>query len=142
MQTSFQYVLCLIMYCYIILLRFFVSTDFTLDTNNQQQMYYKTFYWSFVEMTSVKQDPKPHVGSNFQMSFLLLSQTYPLVEASQVSLTFGQPVGHADLQVTCPPRCISGQLDIWSAWVRLTFSQIDPPVEASCGQEWYYIRSA
>ena len=31
--------------------------------------------WSFIEKTSVKQDPKPLVCSNFQMSFLHLSQT-------------------------------------------------------------------
>ena len=71
---------------------------------------------SFVEKTSVKQDPKPQVCSNFQMSFLHLSKTDPLVEASQVSLTLGQPLGQADLQ-----------------------SDISP-VEASSGQEWYYIK--
>ena len=54
-------------------------------------------YWSFVEKTSVKQDPKPKVCSNFQMSFLHLSQTDPLIEASQVSLTFGQLLGQTDL---------------------------------------------
>ena len=30
-------------------------------------------HWSFVEKTSVKQDPKPQVCSNFQMSFLHFS---------------------------------------------------------------------
>ena len=40
--------------------------------------------WSFIEKTSVKQDPKPQVCSHFQMSFLHLSQMDPLVEASGV----------------------------------------------------------
>ena len=34
-------------------------------------------YWSFVENTSVKQSMKCKVCSNFQMSFLHLSQMYP-----------------------------------------------------------------
>ena len=59
--------------------------------------------WSFVEKTSVKQDPKPQVCSNFQMSFLHLSQMDPPVEASQASLTYGQPLGQADLQSDVPP---------------------------------------
>ena len=33
--------------------------------------------WSFIEKTSVKQDPKPQVCSNFQVSFLHLSQMDP-----------------------------------------------------------------
>ena len=45
---------------------------------------------SFIEKTSVKQDPKSQVCSNFQMSLLHLSQMDPPVDASQVSLTFGQ----------------------------------------------------
>ena len=39
-------------------------------------------HWSFVENISVKQDPKPQVCSNFQMSFLHLSQMDPPVEVS------------------------------------------------------------
>ena len=39
--------------------------------------------WSFVEKTSVKQDPKPQVCSNFQMFFLHLHQMDPTVEASR-----------------------------------------------------------
>ena len=39
-------------------------------------------YWYFVEKTSVKQSMKRKVYSNFQMSFLHLSQTDPLAEAS------------------------------------------------------------
>ena len=54
-------------------------------------------YWSFVEKTSVKQSIKCKGCSNFQMSFLHLGQTDPPVEASQVSLTFGHPLGQADL---------------------------------------------
>ena len=50
-------------------------------------------YWSFVEKTSAKQSMECKVFSNFQMSFLHLSQ-------------------------------------------------MDPLVEVSSGQEWYYIRSA
>ena len=42
----------------------------------------------------------------------------PPVETSQVNLTFGQPLGQVDLKIDAPP------------------------VEASGGQEWYYIRSA
>ena len=85
-------------------------------------------YWSFVEKTSVKQDPKPQVCSNFLMSFLHLRQMDPpksgtnlgLVDLSsdvppgrgiywpkavlhQVSLTFGQPLGQTDLQSDVPP---------------------------------------
>ena len=30
-------------------------------------------HWSFIEKTSLKQDPKPQMCSNFQMSFLHLS---------------------------------------------------------------------
>ena len=39
-------------------------------------------YWSFVEKTSVKQSMKCKVYSNFQMSFLHLSQMGAPVEAS------------------------------------------------------------
>ena len=39
-------------------------------------------HWSFIEKISLKQDPKPQVCSNFQMSFLQLSQRDPPVEAS------------------------------------------------------------
>ena len=59
--------------------------------------------WSFVEKTSVKQDPKPQVCSNFQTSFLHLSQTDAPSRASQVSLTFGQPLGQAHIQSDVPP---------------------------------------
>ena len=42
-------------------------------------IYMMTYYMviGLVEKTSVKQDPKPQVCLNFQMSFLHLSQTDP-----------------------------------------------------------------
>ena len=92
----------------------------------------KTFYpwgylscWSCIEKTSVKQDLKCKVCSNFQMSFLHLSQMDPLVEASS-----GQE-----------QYCIRSAWHLVSLWVRLTFSQMFP-IEASSAQEWYSVGSS
>ena len=91
-------------------------------------------------------EAKPQTPSVFKFSDVLfaLKSDRPPIEASQVCLTLGQPLGQVDLQSDVPPsRGISGQLDIWSAFgsgwpsVRCT-----PQVEASSDQEQYYIRSA
>ena len=65
-------------------------------------------------------EAKHEMQSVFKFSdvlFALGSDGPPTVETSQISLTFGQPLGQADLQLRCTPsRGSSGQLDIWSAF--------------------------
>ena len=100
---------------------------------------------SFVK-TSVKQSMKHKVCSNFQMSFLHLSQMdSPVYEAlGQVDI-FVRSLGLADLWSGVPPS-----RGIW--WPRvvlhqvsLTFGQplgqVYPPVEVSSSQAWYYFWS-
>ena len=54
-------------------------------------------HWSFVEKTSVKQDLKRNVCSNFQMSFLHLVRWTHIVEASGQLEIFDRSLGQADL---------------------------------------------
>ena len=112
--------------------------------------------WSFIEKTSVKQSIKCKVCPNFQMSFLHLSQTDLEVSSDRVvvyhvSLTLCQLLGQDDLQSDVPPgrgiwwpRLVLHHVSLTfvSLWVRLTFSQMYPQVEASGGQDRYYVRSA
>ena len=76
---------------------------------------------------------------------------YPPVEAAQISLTCGQPLGQADLQLDVPlPLEASSDQEwydirsVWHVvrlWVRLTWAQMYPPLQASGGQEQqYYVR--
>ena len=104
--------------------------------------------------------------SNFQMSFLHLVRWLPIVEASGQVDIFDRFLGQADLWKDVPPISeasgqaeifdrSSGQTDLWSdvpavsevlsqvdilsdLWVRLTFGQIYPQAETSCGQVCYY----
>ena len=77
----------------------------------------KKFHWSFIEKTSVKQDPKAQVCSNFQMSFLHLCQMNP--QQRHLVAKSGTNLGPVDLS-----------------------SDIPPLVKASSSQEQYYVRSA
>ena len=81
-------------------------------------------YWSFVEKTTVKQDPNPKCVQIFRCPFYTSARCTPLVEASQISLTFGQPVGQADLLV----RCTS---PVEAAQVSLTLGQADLQVRCT-----------
>ena len=74
---------------------------------------------------SVKQDPKPQVCSNFQCPFCTSVRWTP--QASQVSLTFGQPLGQADLQSDIPPG-----RGIW--WPRVVLHQVSLTFGLSVGQ--------
>ena len=76
---------------------------------------------------------------------------WPRAVLHQASLTFGEPLGQADIQSDIPPVEASGghkQYYIRSLWHSEASNwecngQSDiPPVEASGGQEQYYIRSA
>ena len=53
----------------------------------------------------------------------------------QVHLTFAQPLGQAGCWSFVPWF----RFLVIQSWVLLTFSQMYPPVEASSGQEQYYI---
>ena len=65
------------------------------------------------------------------------------------SLTFGEPLGQADIQSDVPLVEASSGLEQYYIQVNLTFGQplgqtniqMSPLVEASIGQEQYYIRS-
>ena len=74
-----------------------------------------------MKTTSVKQEQKLIVCSNFQITFLPLVSCIPPQMRLQVKLTFGQTLGQADLWSDVPPRqrtlvakCITtlGQVDI------------------------------
>ena len=71
---------------------------------------------------------KCKVCSNFQVSFLHLSQTYPTVEASNNQEQY----------------YFRSSWHLVILWVRMTFSQTYPTslVEASGDQGWYYVRSS
>ena len=97
-------------------------------------------YWSFLENTSVKQSMKHKVCSNFQRSFLHLSQMDPLIEAS--SGQSGTMLGLVALSLDVPHQYRHMVTKSGTKLGLVDLSSVVPPVEASSGQEQYYIRSA
>ena len=71
---------------------------------------------------------------------------WPRAVLCKVIMTLGYALGQADIQSDIPPSkgiwwpraVLHKVIMIWAIlWVRLTFSQMYPPVEASDGQEQY-----
>ena len=97
---------------------------------------------------ALKSDGPPFVEAS-QVSLTVgqpLGQTdiqadIPPVEALQVSLTFGQPLGQADIQANVHPnRHLVAKTS--TKLVPVDLSSDVPPIEASSDHEQYYIRSA
>ena len=135
-----------------------------IETSSEQEWYYIRSAWHLVslelsQVTLTFGQPLgqadlhsniPPVEASSEQEWYYIRSAWHLVSLGQVTLTFGGPLGQADLQSDIlPGRGIYGQEQYYmrsawhlvSLWVRLTFSQMYPLVEASREQEWYCIMS-
>ena len=97
---------------------------FNLDTHTHTHIHTYIHTFGFIEKTSVKQDLKCKVCSNFQMSFFHLVRRTQNRWGFRSGWHFVRSSGQADLWSDIPPP--SGFGSGWhlvTFWVRLTFGQ-------------------